>query len=101
MDKKAGEFRGHSKTQTMQTADCRLQTVQTMQTVQTVQPEYFFSTLGSLFSVQQFQNSVQYVLMFVIYPQTAPHKLKHPTVDSIRETCLIGYVWKIPLTAPQ
>ena len=33
---------GHPKTQTMQTADCRLQTVQTMQTVQTVQTEYFF-----------------------------------------------------------
>ena len=32
--------RGHPKTQTMQTADCRLQAVQTMQTVQT---EYFFS----------------------------------------------------------
>ena len=32
---------GHPKTQTMQTADCRLQTVQTMQTVQTVQTEYF------------------------------------------------------------
>ena len=31
---------GHPKTQTMQTADCRLQTVQTVQTVQT---EYFFS----------------------------------------------------------
>ena len=30
---------GHPKTQTMQTADCRLQTVQTMQTVQTVQTE--------------------------------------------------------------
>ena len=36
-------LRGHPKTQTMQTADCRLQTVQTMQTVQTVQTEYFFS----------------------------------------------------------
>ena len=35
----------------------------------------FFLTLGSLFSVLQFQNSVQYVLMFVIYPQAAPHKL--------------------------
>ena len=45
---------GHPKTQTMQTADCRLQTVQTVQTVQT---EYFFLTLGSLFSVQQFQNT--------------------------------------------
>jgi len=31
---------GHPKTQTMQTADCGLQTVQTMQTMQT---EYFFS----------------------------------------------------------
>ena len=41
-------FRGHPKTQTMQTADCRLQTVQTMQTVQTVQTEYFFLTLDSL-----------------------------------------------------
>ena len=36
---------GHPKTQTMQTADCRLQTVQTMQTVQTVQTEYFFIIL--------------------------------------------------------
>ena len=35
----------------------------------------FFLTLGSLFSVLQFQNSVQYVLMFVIYPQAAPLKL--------------------------
>ena len=35
-------FYGHPKTQTMQTADCRLQTVQTMQTAQTVQTEYFF-----------------------------------------------------------
>ena len=35
-------FRGHPKTQTMQTADCRLQTVQTMQTVQTVQTDSFF-----------------------------------------------------------
>ena len=33
---------GHSKTQTMQTADCKLQTVQTVQTVQT---EYFFLIL--------------------------------------------------------
>ena len=30
------------KTQTMQTADCRPQTVQTVQTMQTVQTEYFF-----------------------------------------------------------
>jgi len=38
-------FTGHPKTQTMQTADCRLRTVQTMQTVQTVQTvqtEYLF-----------------------------------------------------------
>jgi len=33
---------GHPKTQTMQTADCRPQTVQTVQTMQTVQTEYFF-----------------------------------------------------------
>ena len=36
------------------------------------------------------QNSVQYVLMFVIYSQAAPHKHKNPTVDSIRETCSIN-----------
>ena len=48
---------------------CRLQTVPTMQT------EYFFLTLGSLFSVLQLHNSVQYFLMFVIYPQAVPHKL--------------------------
>ena len=35
-------FTSHPKTQTMQTADCRLWTVQTMQTVQTVQTEYLF-----------------------------------------------------------
>ena len=56
-------------------ADCRLQTVQTTQTVQTVQTEYFFLTLDSLFSVLQLQNSVQYVLLFVIYPQ--PAHLQH------------------------
>ena len=69
---------GHPKTQTMQTADCRLQTVQTVQTVQT---EYFFLTLDSLFSVLQLQNSVKYVVMFIIYPQIA--KTRHLTVDSI------------------
>ena len=62
---------GHPKTQTMQTADCRLQTVQTMQTAQTMQTEYFFLTLDSPFSVLQLQNSVKYVVMFIIYPQTA------------------------------
>ena len=44
---------GHPKTQTMQTADCRLQTVQTMQTVQTVQTvqtEYFFKLSFAFFS---------------------------------------------------
>ena len=49
---------GHPKTQTMQTADCRLQTVQTMQTAQTMQTKYFFLKLDSLFSVLQLQNSV-------------------------------------------
>ena len=54
---------GHPKTQTTQTADCRLQTVQTvqtMQTVQTVQTDYFFLTLDSLFLVLLLPNSVQY-----------------------------------------
>ena len=55
----------------LQTADCRLQTVQTMQTAQTMQTEYFFLTLDSLISVLQLQNSVKYVVMFIIYPQTA------------------------------
>ena len=50
-------------------ADCRLQTVQTMQTAQTMQTEYFFRTLDSLFSVLQLQNSVKYVVMFIIYPK--------------------------------
>ena len=65
----------------MQTADCRLQTVQTMQTAQTMQTEYFVLTLDSLFSVLQLQNSVKYVVMFIIYPQTA--QTRHLTVDSI------------------
>ena len=64
----------------MQAADCRLQTVQTVQTVQT-ELEYFFLTLDSLFSVLQLQNSVKYVVMFIIYPQIA--KTRHLTVDSI------------------
>ena len=33
---------GHVETQTMQTADCRVQTVQTVQTVQNMQTECFF-----------------------------------------------------------
>ena len=37
---------GHVETQTMQTADCRLQTVQTVQTVQT---ECYFFTCSSIF----------------------------------------------------
>ena len=32
---------------------------------------YFFNTNDSLFSVLQVQNSVQYALMFVTYPQAA------------------------------
>ena len=60
---------------------CRLQIVQTMQTVQTVQTEYFFSNTFSLFSVLRLQNSVKYVVMFVIYPQTA--QTRRLTVDSI------------------
>ena len=64
--------KGHPKTQTTQTADCRLQTVQTVQTaqtaqtvqtVQTVQTDYFFLTLDSLFLVLLLPNSVQYVPM--------------------------------------
>ena len=59
---------------------CRLQTAECRQTVQTDRADHadrvpFFLTLGSLFSILQFQNSVQYVLMFVIYPQAAPLKL--------------------------
>ena len=30
-----------------------------------------------------------------------PTQTQHPTIDSIREMCLIGFVWKIPFTAPQ
>ena len=67
------EFRDHPKTQTMQTADCRLQTVQT--------GYFFFLTLDSLFSVLQLQSSVQYILMLVIYPQAA--QTPHSTVVSI------------------
>ena len=37
LTEESGCQRGHPKTQTMQTADCRLQTVQTVHTVQTVQ----------------------------------------------------------------
>ena len=80
----ARKTEGHPKTQTMQAADCRLQTVQTMQTVQTVQTENFFSNTWitfSLFSVLRLQNSVKYVVMFVIYPQTA--QTRRLTVDSI------------------
>ena len=42
---------------------CRLQTV--------CSPSTFFLTLDSLVSVRQLQSRVQYVLMFVIYPQAA------------------------------
>ena len=90
---------GHPKTQTMQTADCR--PCRPCRPCRLCRLSTFLLTLGSLCSVQQFQNTVPYVLMFVIYSQAAPHKPKHPTVDSIREMCLIGYVWKIPFTAPQ
>ena len=79
-------------------ADCRLQTVQTLQIVQTVQTEWFFLTLDSLFSVFQLQSSVQYILMFVIYPQAA--QTQHSTVDSI-DIRVIDFVWKIPFTGPK
>ena len=52
-----------------------------MQTVQTVQTEYFFLTIDPLFSVLQLQSSVQYALMFVIYPQAV--QTHHLTVDSV------------------
>ena len=61
---------GHPKTQTMQTANhadcipCRLCRPRRLST--------FFLTLGSLFAVLQFWNSVQYVLMFVIIHR--PHR---------------------------
>ena len=54
----------------MQTADCRPCRLST-----------FFLTLDSFFSVLQLQNSVKYVVMFVIYPQAA--QTRHLTVDSI------------------
>ena len=41
--------RGHVETQTMQTAECRLQTVQTVQNVQTVQTECYFFTCTLIF----------------------------------------------------
>ena len=47
---------GHPKTQTMQTADCRVQTVQTMQA------EYFFSYIFRHY----WQNINQFIQMFVI-----------------------------------
>ena len=56
-------FRGHPKTQTMQT----------------VQTEYL--KRDSLFLVPQLQNRVQYFLMFVMYPQ--PEQTRHLTVDSV------------------
>ena len=40
---------GHVETQTMQTADCRLQTVQTRQTVQNVQTECYVFTCTLIF----------------------------------------------------
>ena len=56
--------------------------MQTMQTVQTaMQTEYFFLKLDSLLLVLQLQNSVKYVVMFVVYPQVV--QTRHLTVDSI------------------
>ena len=39
----------HVETQTMQTVDCRLETLQTVQTVQTVQTECYFFTCTLIF----------------------------------------------------
>ena len=59
---------------------CQGQTkMQTMQMA--MQTEYFFLKLDSLFSVLQLQNSVKYVVMFVVYPQVV--QTRHLTVDSI------------------
>ena len=65
--------RGHPKTQAMQTADCRLQTVQTMQTVQTVQTEYFFSNTWLTFFGSTVTNSVKYVVCLLLIHR--PRKL--------------------------
>ena len=35
------------------------------------------------------------------YSHMLPTQTQHPAIDSIREMCLIGFVWKIPFTAPQ
>ena len=70
---------------------CRLQTLQTVQTMQT---EYFYLTFDSLSSVLQLQNSVKYVMMFVIYPQTTQTSTSE-VVDSI------DFEWEIPFTDPK
>ena len=70
-----------------------------MQTAQTMQTEYFFQTLDSLFSDLQLQNSVKYVGMFIIYPQTA--QTRHLTVDSIDKGVLIDFEEEIPFTDPK
>ena len=70
-----------------------------MQTAQTMQTEYFFLTLDSLFWVLQLQNSVKYVVMFIIYPQTA--QTQHLTVDSIDKGVLIVFEGEIPFTDPK
>ena len=70
-----------------------------MQTAQTMQTEYFFLLLDSLFWVLHLQNSVKYVVMFIIYPQTA--QTRHLTVNSIDKGVLIDFQGEIPFTDPK
>ena len=78
-------FLGRSS-QSANHADCSLQAVQT---------EYFFSnTWLTFFSVSTVKNSVQCVLVFVIYPQAA-----HCWFN--RQTVLIDFLWEISFTGPK